>query len=138
MLNAICYIIFFPYYISNKNGDPLTMGGIYSSWKNSETDSKIYTVSIVTVPGNTIMSKIHNNPAVLKRIGPRMPMILPEAISQSWVSEQESEEMVKSLMVIYPDDQLSYHTVGQLQGKNGLGNVEQASAHFAYEYDDLP
>lgn len=127
-----------PYLIENKNEDPLTMGGIYESWKNPEDNSRVHSVSIVTVPGNALMVEIHNNPAVMKRIGPRMPLILPENVTEAWLSDEQDQQAVNTMMVIYPDEWLKYKTVGQLQGKNGLGNVPEASQHYDYQIADIP
>ena len=127
-----------PYLIKNKNEDPLIMGGIYESWKNPDDEACINSVSIVTVPGNSLMSEIHNNPAVLKRIGPRMPLILPEDVTEAWLSDAKDQQSVRTMMVIYPEEWLSYHTVSQLVGKNGLGNVPEAAHHFDYQIEDIP
>lgn len=56
--------------------------GIYSSWKNPETEQVINTYSILTTEANELMSEIHNN----KR---RMPVILSKHDQSIWISGAE-------------------------------------------------
>jgi putative SOS response-associated peptidase YedK len=50
--------------------EPFAFAGIYSHWKDADTDEEIKTYSILTTAANKLMSKIHNTKM-------RMPVILP-------------------------------------------------------------
>lgn len=122
----------YPFYIFKKNHEPMILAGLYSEWRNLQTNAIMNTFSIVTTKGNELMAKIHNNP---KLEGPRMPVILPEELADKWLIDYKDELDKKSLMALlleYPADELASHTVRQLRGKNGSGNVELASEPFEY------
>ncbi len=125
----------YPFYIYKKNKDPMILAGLYSEWLNPATHTIINTFSIVTTKGNELMAKIHNNP---KLEGPRMPVILPEELADKWLINYTDDLDRKSLLELileYPADELASHSVRQLRGKNGSGNVELASE--PYEYPEL-
>ncbi|SDL72078.1 Putative SOS response-associated peptidase YedK [Salinimicrobium catena] len=53
--------------------------GIYSSWRNPNTDQLINSYSILTTEANELMSKIHNNKK-------RMPVVLNKPDREKWIS----------------------------------------------------
>lgn len=123
----------YPFYIYRKDKEPMALAGLYSEWINSSTGGKLNTFSIVTGEGNTLMKRIHNNP---KTKGPRMPLILPEELEDTWLHKIENESdrtTVKNLIKQYPARHLGYHTVNKLRGKNYIGNVEEISNEVMYE-----
>ncbi len=122
----------YPFYIYNKNKEPLILAGLYSEWKNPETNGTLNTFSIVTTTGNELLAKIHNNP---KLEGPRMPVILPEALADKWLmafNDDLDKQSLEALILAYPTEELASHPVHQVRGKNGSGNVEAASDPFDY------
>lgn len=131
-----------PYYITSPD-EFLIFAGLYQVWQNHESGETLNTCSIVTTQANSIMTKIHNNPDVIKRTGSgRMPVILPNEIANQWIEHDEFENIekqrVQDLIKPYPSDQLIYHTVSQLQGNNGTGNSPEASKKTEYNIIGLP
>ena len=128
----------YPFYIYHKNEAPMILAGLYSDWKHPETGGQMNTFSIVTTTGNSLMSKIHNNP---KLEGPRMPLILPEALADAWLMDYNDEldkTALQELIRTYPSEDLLAVSVRPIRGKNGSGNVEEASQPFAYaELEDV-
>ncbi|SDL71834.1 Putative SOS response-associated peptidase YedK [Salinimicrobium catena] len=59
-----------------------TFAGIYSSWRNPDTDELINSYSILTTEANELMSEIHNNKK-------RMPVILHKQDQAKWISGTE-------------------------------------------------
>lgn len=122
-----------PFLIQNKDHTPLALAGIYSTWKNPKTNGLIKTFSIVTTKGNSLMSKIHNNPKLKEA---RMPLILPENLEDDWLKAIETDADVKdlqNLMQPYPERKLQVYTVNKLRGKEYLGNVEEIAQEVVYE-----
>jgi len=124
----------FPFYIYRKDNEPLALAGLYSEWANPKTRGKMNTFTIVTTKGNELLSKIHNNP---KLKGPRMPLILSDDLEDDWLNPKQNESDVQNLITIYPEDQLVYHTVNRLRGKEYLGNIEGISNEVLYEELDF-
>ena len=123
----------YPFYVSRKDNEPLPLAGLWSEWVDTETGELINTFSIVTTAGNSMMSKIHNNP---KAAGPRMPLILPDELADKWLEHIEDDldkKTIQELIQSYPEDELKAHTVGRLRGKEYPGNVEDITKEVAYE-----
>ena len=63
----------------------------------------------------------------------RMPLILSDDLEDDRLNPNHNESDVQSLIKIYPEDQLVYHTVNRLRGKEYLGNIEKISNEVLYE-----
>lgn len=122
----------YPYFIYAKDNEPLALAGLWSEWVDKTTGELINSFSIVTTIGNSVMTKIHNNP---KADGPRMPVILPKEMEDKWLApinyELDKKEIME-LITAYPDDALQFHAVHRLRGKEYMGNVETISEPFDY------
>ena len=121
----------YPFYIYRKDGKPMILAGLWSEWTNDEGET-VKSFSIVTTEGNPMMAKIHNNP---KLEGPRMPLIFPEELADQWlqpISEALDKQLIQDLILSYPEEELAYHTVAKLRGKDYAGNVEGISDEVIY------
>lgn len=122
----------YPYYIYRKDRAPMAFAGLYSDWADPETGEVLTTFSIVTTEGNPMMARIHNNP---KLAGPRMPLILPDALSDHWLVPLEDEldqKGLQELICSFPEEALASHTVARLRGKEYAGNVPGISEEVRY------
>lgn len=79
------------YYIRPKKGELLTLGGIFSVWKEMPT------FSIITVPASPLLEEIHNEKK-------RMPLILDNENAEAWLLPDLSKDEMADLMVPFPDD----------------------------------
>ncbi|UVV66733.1 SOS response-associated peptidase [Brucella anthropi] len=66
-----------PWFISAKDGRPLTFAGLYDRWKDRETGEEVTSCTIITCDANPFMQKIHT----------RMPVILQESNWRAWLAE---------------------------------------------------
>ncbi len=118
-----------PYHITMANDEPMTLAGLWDEWRDPSIGVR-HTVTLVTTRANDTMKAIHNNPDMLKRGGPRMPLILDKDTERIWLSldatDKAGEDQLKEIMGPFPDESLRYYTVSTLQGKNGTGNSEAA------------
>lgn len=121
----------YPFLIQAKDQQPLLLGGLFENWEDPDSGKIWRTFSIVTVPGNELMSKIHNNP---KMSGPRMPLILPEGSEADWLNAEDeaSRKRAETLLQPYPNDGLSAHPVKKLRGKAASGNRPETLAEEDY------
>ncbi|MEH6514089.1 SOS response-associated peptidase [Maribacter arcticus] len=121
----------YPFFIQQKNKEPLAMAALWSEWVNHENGGVVNSFSIVTTEGNDIMSKIHNNP---KLNGPRMPLMLLTEMEEQWLaSKQDFEHDLKSIVKSGSDVQLHAYSVGKLRGKSYAGNVASISDEIKYK-----
>ena len=118
----------YPYYISHSNEKRLFIGGITDQWINKNTGEIIESFSIVTTPGNKLLSEIHNNP---KLEGPRMPLILNQEDSEQWFNGNQDE--IKELIKPNNKIDLKSHTVQKLKGSKYCGNHQAVQEHFHYQ-----
>lgn len=123
----------YPYYIHRRDGKPMVFAGLYNDWADPETGEVHTTFSIVTTEGNPMMARIHNNP---KLAGPRMPLILPEALADEWLAPLEDEldqKALQDLIRSFPQGELAAHTVARLRGKEYAGNIPGISEEVRYQ-----
>jgi len=123
----------YPYYIERKDGELITLAGLWSEWTDKSTGEIINTFTVVTTTGNKLLTKIHNNP---KLDGPRMPVILEDDKINDWLKPVYNDsdiKDIKQLIIPFPDDKLKAHTVKKLRGKESPGNTAEASEEFTYE-----
>lgn len=66
-----------PWFISAKDGRPLTFAGLFDTWKDRTTGDEIQSCTIITCGANGFMERIHN----------RMPVILDEKDWKPWLAE---------------------------------------------------
>lgn len=91
----------YPYYISQKENQPLALAGIYSV-----IDTYI-TFTILTKEASPLFAKIHN----LKK---RQPVILDDESTKSWLSNDLNQEDIKEIIHIeYPEAKLDTYTVSK-------------------------
>ena len=100
----------------------MLLGAIKDSWIDKSTGEVIDSFSIVTTPGNELLSSIHNNP---KLDGPRMPLILNESDTNKWLNG--TVEDAKKLIKTNTNIELKAHTVQKLKGKKLYGQSSRGS-----------
>lgn len=123
----------YPFHIYRKDGEPLALAGLWSEWVDKDTGEILKTFSIVTTEGNPLLARIHNNPRLR---GPRMPLILPDELEDAWLNPVHDDLDIKGLQELirsYPEEELEYHTVTRLRGKEYPGNVPEISDPVKYE-----
>ncbi|WP_397445957.1 SOS response-associated peptidase [Polaribacter sp. R77954] len=123
----------YPFYIFKKDKEPLILAGLWSEWKNPETNIIHTSFGIVTTKANGLMSKIHNNPKLKE---PRMPFILPDSLADNWlnpINNDLDKKQIQEMIQSFPEDKMSCYTVGKLRGKDYAGNVKSISNEFLYE-----
>lgn len=122
----------FPYCIRSSRGHPLTLAGIWEEWTDQETGELMQTTTIITTTGNSLLSKIHNNP---KADGPRMPVILPVEKQNIWLLSNDEQEL-RDLLRPSPSSDLTAYPVRRLRGRDYPGNTPEVLHEF--HYDELP
>jgi len=70
------------YLLLPKDQEIFAFAGIYSAWKNPESNELVNSYSIVTTEANELMSEIHNNKK-------RMPVVLKSQDHQAWLTGNE-------------------------------------------------
>lgn len=73
------------HYLTVKDQQIFSLGGIYSNWTDKTTGEELTTVSIVTTQANELMAEIHNSKH-------RMPIVLHHNIEKQWLSNKDIED----------------------------------------------
>jgi len=110
----------------------MAFAGLWSEWTDPETGELKNTFSIVTTEGNELLAKVHNNPRIK---GPRMPLILPEELTDKWlepIADDVDIKAVQELIRSYPAEAFEAYTVNRLRGKYYQGNVPEINKPVTY------
>jgi putative SOS response-associated peptidase YedK len=67
------------YYITNVS--PMVFAGLWSSWKDPQTDSWLNTCTILTTDAASQIAGVHH----------RMPVLLPQRLWEDWIDPEEQE-----------------------------------------------
>lgn len=97
-----------PHYIRSASGKPLPIAGLWSSWKDPETDERLLTCTILTGKPNSIMEPIHD----------RMPIILSPDLWDTWLDPDFRDvDALSGYMKPAPSELLSEYPVSTLVNK---------------------
>ncbi|MBA8904182.1 putative SOS response-associated peptidase YedK [Phyllobacterium sp. P30BS-XVII] len=102
-----------PWFISAKDGRPLTFAGLHETWKDRVTDELVESCTIITAAANEFMKPIHD----------RMPVILQPEDWAEWLQEP-NEELLRSA----PEDTLQAWPVSKNVNKNDYRGTDTAVA----------
>jgi len=81
-----------PYAIGLQAGAPFALAGLWESWQHPETGELIRSFCIITTAANALIAPIHD----------RMPVIVPPAAFDRWLSPVEPDP--RDLLVPFPAD----------------------------------
>lgn len=73
------------HFLTVKDQEIFSLGGIYSHWTDTESGKDITTFSIVTTEANELMAEIHNTKH-------RMPVVLNKSIEMEWLKDRAIED----------------------------------------------
>ncbi|MFQ5601748.1 MAG: SOS response-associated peptidase [bacterium] len=83
-----------PFKFELRNGELMTLGGIYSVWLDAEK-KPYYSCSIITLPANKLVKKVH----------PRMPFILTRETERIWLDNAVTDfQLLHELITPYPSE----------------------------------
>ena len=98
-----------PYYFKEKNHDLIAFAGVYSVIDDN-SESPIYSASIITTEANKMFKEIHNKPNKLGSY--RMPLILDPSNYWEWLHESE-EKNIKELVNTFTNQEIVTYPVSQ-------------------------
>lgn len=124
----------YPFFIHAKNNEPMTFAGLWSRWENKADGIVRESYTVVTTKANELVGRIHNNPN--RESGDsRMPVVLPKELQRNWlypVNDDLDKKDIQEMIQPYPEELMAAHPVGQLKGKNGIGNQPNAMQQVDY------
>ena len=116
----------YPYYIRLKSHEPFAMAGLWDCWTNKETNTKIYTYTIITCPANPLMERIHNKKK-------RMPVILTKDKERHWIENTISKEEARNFLKPFEQEQMEAYTISRLiTSKHRNPNVPEVLNPYRY------
>ena len=95
-----------PFYVSAKDGNPLSFAGLWETATINETI--IYSCTIITTSSNDLMRSIHD----------RMPVILPPEAWETWLTPlQLPDDDLLSILKLFSSEQMQLWAVSPAVGK---------------------
>lgn len=115
-----------PHYIGLKDQQVFSLAGLYSRWKNKETEQYYYSYTVLTTTANPLMSEIHNSKK-------RMPVILAREYEKDWLNPNLTKDDVLALCTSLDDSKMKAHTISKLITTKGADtNVPEVQAVHEY------
>lgn len=94
-----------PHFIKHADGSPLVAAGLWSSWKDRESDERVLTCTILTGKPNDLVAPIHD----------RMPCLLPRESWEPWLDRDNNDvDLLNGLLGVYPSDTMVEYPVSTL------------------------
>ena len=126
----------YPYFIQRRDKKPFAIAGLWDEYKNDHEDS-LYTFTLITTRANKRMSKIHNNPKVISKTGPRMPAIIADDRIKDWLfvgSDKGGDfnHKLSGLLIPFSESELMDFPVRPLRGKEYPGNTNLITENYIY------
>ncbi|MEN8114728.1 MAG: SOS response-associated peptidase [Actinomycetota bacterium] len=94
-----------PHYFYDPDRRPLALAGLWSSWKDPESEDRYRSCTIITRDASRVVAPIHD----------RMPVVLPESVWDAWLDvDNKDPQTIQDLVtgLIAPD--LQEHAVSTL------------------------
>lgn len=101
-----------PYLIRLRSQDPMAFAGLWTAWRDSESDQKVESVTVLTTNPNQLVRDIHD----------RMPVILSEESQAQWLASKASIATLQSMLVPLSADEMEAFPVSRC-----VGNVRNDS-----------
>jgi putative SOS response-associated peptidase YedK len=94
-----------PHYIHGTEGRPLAFAGLWSSWRDPESEEKVLTCTIITGSPNDKVKDIHN----------RMPVIMGPDDWALWLDRTVDDPLVlEGLLKVHSGEGMAIHPVSTL------------------------
>jgi putative SOS response-associated peptidase YedK len=119
-----------PWYIYVNNNEIFSLAGLYSEWKQNDTDEVYNTFSIITTDANPLMAEIHNSKK-------RMPVILGTDDEKKWIDLSLTSEEALKMLQPFPENMMKAHTISPLvNSRTANRNVQQVILPYTYHKDN--
>lgn len=118
-----------PYYVFPRDKSLWGLAGIWTSWKDPYSNEIIESFSILTMPANPLMAKIHNSKQ-------RMPVILEKAAFDAWVDPTLKRDEIENMFMEYEDGSMDYYPLNSLVNRSipsSLRNVPEVLEKRNYD-----
>ena len=94
-----------PFAITTQDGSPIALAGLWSGWRDPDTDQLVRSFAIVTTTPNDLLRPIHD----------RMPVVVAEADWDRWLDPKlEDPAELKDLLVPADDAALEAYPISRL------------------------
>lgn len=115
-----------PYYVTFRDRAVRSMAGLYSRWKDKDTDQYYYTYTVLTTRANPILEYVHNSKH-------RMPVFIDKSDEKAWLNKDLSQKDVLELCQPSMDTMMRAYTISKLlTTKNIVTNLPEVIAPMNY------
>ena len=118
-----------PHYISVKDQPLFSLAGLYSRWKDKNTEQWTYTYTVLTTAANDLMREIHNSKQ-------RMPVIIPREYEKDWLNRDLTTDDVKAFCQPFDTTRMKAHTISKLITTKGA-DTNVAGVMEVHDYEKV-
>lgn len=90
-----------PFFIRRRDGAPMALAGLWTSWRDPATGQRLPSCSIVTCSPNTLVAELHH----------RMPVMLPATAWTTWLDANAAPHELHGLLQAAPAEELELFPV---------------------------
>ena len=83
-----------PWYISQQDGQPMAFAGLWESWNDPDSESRLETATIITTEANQFLQRLHH----------RMPVILNVEQAREWLDTSTDLAQGRARLQAWPVD----------------------------------
>jgi len=112
-----------PHLIGMHEGEPFAMAGLWTSWRDPQTDEAIRSCTLLTTTPNEIVAPIHN----------RMPVIIDRDDWDTWINPASSTDALQALIRPFDPARMTSRRIHPLV--NSVRN-EGPTLHAPFNGDD--
>lgn len=100
-----------PFLIARRDGRPLALAGLWSGWRDPETDTVRRTFTIITTTPNRALADVHD----------RMPVVIPDSAWDRWLATTPADpgELIGLLV---PNDEVDLEVYPVSRAVNNVRN----------------
>ncbi|MDH4091651.1 MAG: SOS response-associated peptidase [Cyclobacteriaceae bacterium] len=116
-----------PYYLTLPDQPVFSIAGLYSIWRDKQTEKEYHTYTVLTTMANPLLEKIHNSKK-------RMPVILPREHEKDWLNPNLTKADVLALCRPFDESPMKGYTISKLiTSKKEETDVPKVLAPATYE-----
>lgn len=118
-----------PYFLRLKNRPVFSLAGLYEEWTDHETGEVIPTFTVITLPANPLLEKIHNTRK-------RMPAVLAPEMENEWLTDAYSEQNAGKILNASAGEEFDFYPVSKkIVAKDADPYDDSAIQPYDYGYN---
>jgi putative SOS response-associated peptidase YedK len=120
-----------PYFLRLQEGEPFVLAGLYDLWTDRDTGEQIHTFTLLTLPANVLLARIHNTRK-------RMPLMMQRREGERWLSADALSLLREAGKIVIPPEKMEYFPLApDLKHRGRIPDDPTLLEPYDYGFDPL-